>query len=156
MSFSNNPKKLNVLVNTGFVEFKKTGEEEVGGMFTGGKKVVDIGSYHLTSAGKAAYTENAATTTSGDQIGGFCIGVPQITNISQFTEPQKFMGQTVSNVKYQYKVGNLPQWAKSEKLYSYFPVIKQYLDSEKENITDSAMLVLTEEGWVHEKLFKGR
>ncbi len=151
-SFSNKFKKLDVLVNAGLVEFKKKEVKKVR-LITGGYKKVAVGEYYLTVKGKSVYQENAGETLSGKKIGGFCIGKPQITEITNFTEPNNIFGHTISNVKFKYRVDNIPDWAKSNILLSSFSLIRKYADSEKNNINDTAVLILTDKGWVHEKIF---
>lgn len=62
--------------------------------------------------------------------GKFCFGKPVLFNVISFTEPVIFMGKTVSEVRYSYKLKDLPKWLTSNK--------------EKEK---RLTIYLTNEGW---------
>lgn len=152
-SLSHDFKKLEILEEAGLVDFEKKVVEKRSN-WTGKKEEVDVTEYHLTDRGKQVYNPNAKEASKEENVGGFCIGKPQITGITNFSEPSEMMGYTVSNVKFKYQVGQIPDWAKSKILINGFSKIKQFVDSKSQNITDKAVLILTEEGWVHEKLFR--
>lgn len=42
--------------------------------------------------------------------GKFCFGTPVVDKINSFTEPTAFMGKTVSEVRYQFVLDDIPSW----------------------------------------------
>lgn len=58
------------------------------------------------------------------------------------------MGMTISQVSYKYHLADLPDWAKNPKVKSAFPDLAR---STAESLDAKAALVLTKDGWKHEK-----
>jgi hypothetical protein len=109
---------------------------------------VPVRSYDLTEAGKNALTTKGEKTAFLEPSQQFCYGKPQVDEIVQFTEPGDAMGMKVAQVSYRYHLGDLPQWAKNQKMRAAFPQLER--DS-KDSIDAKAAVILTNEGWVHER-----
>lgn len=58
------------------------------------------------------------------------------------------MGMTVSQVEYTWELKNMPEWAKSKAMQAQFP---QLARDNAEVLEDKDVVVLMNEGWVHEK-----
>lgn len=110
--------------------------------------------YDLTEEGKKHYTANATKDYRGQEVGAFCFGKASVNNISNFTEPSDAFGMTISQVKYSYKVSDIPIWIKAEKLSHKKSKLKADSESVETPIETKATLILTNNGWIHEKLFK--
>ncbi|RXJ90743.1 hypothetical protein CRV01_06225 [Arcobacter sp. CECT 8983] len=76
-------------------------------------------SYDLTEKGKEHLNN-----------GKFCFGTPVVTKVISFTEPTAFMDRTVSEIKYTYKLNDLPKW------FNY-----------NEDRKGKLLVFLTNEGW---------
>lgn len=61
----------------------------------------EINTYDLTEFGKEHYKNEQ-----------FCFGTPIVDEIISFMEPKDFMGKKVTEVKYKFKLKNLPDWYK--------------------------------------------
>lgn len=77
---------------------------------------------------------------------GFCFGTPKVTRIITFSEPSVFGPYTMSEVRYEYRIADIPDWARDE----------SFRWKIKPQIEDSATLILTNHGWVHETLLSER
>lgn len=84
----------------------------------------------------------------------FCYGDYEVTEVTNFTPPANTMGQTVSSVNFTIKVNNIADWAKKSKLLQ-----KQYKNLAKDIASsttptkEQTSLVLTEKGWLHQRVF---
>lgn len=81
----------------------------------------------------------------------FCYGKYVVDDIVRFTEPNNMMGMTISEVTYSKRVTDVADWAKSPKALEAWKQISR--DQEKQEPQMDA-LVLTNEGWVHERMLK--
>jgi hypothetical protein len=63
------------------------------------------------------------------------------------------MGLKVSRVNYQYTVADLPAWTSSPDLQKFVEGLKADLNSQATPLKKTEAVVLTSNGWVHEKLF---
>lgn len=122
--------------------------------WSGKEKEITTVVYDLTEEGKKYYTTNATKDYRGQEVGGFCFGTASVDSINNFTEPSDAFGMTISQVKYSYKVNDIPKWIKAEKLPQKQYKLKADSASVKTPIETKATLILTNNGWVHEKLFK--
>lgn len=61
------------------------------------------------------------------------------------------MGMTVSQVEYTWQLKNMPEWAKSKAMQAQFP---QLARDNAEALEDKDVVVLMNEGWVHEKAMR--
>ncbi|RXJ94018.1 hypothetical protein CRU94_09310 [Arcobacter sp. AHV-9/2010] len=90
------------------------------GAFMGQDIKVEINTYDLTELGKEHYKNEQ-----------FCFGEPKLKQIVSFTEPVDFVGQKVTEVDYELKLENLPNWYK--------------IDTTKNK---KIVLKLSDDGWV--------
>lgn len=84
---------------------------------------------------------------------GFCAGKYKLVEISNFTDAQNMMGTMVSQAVYTYKVESPAAWAQSPKVQAAFVKLTKEL---KGDASDKATLILTNDGWMHDRLFKAR
>jgi hypothetical protein len=93
--------------------------------------------YDLTAAGRERFTKGR----------GFCFGVPRVSKIMNFSAPSSMGPYTMSQVKYEWVVDDMPAWAADKTFDDLVPRGPQAAE---------ATLILTANGWVHEKLFNAR
>ena len=63
------------------------------------------------------------------------------------------MGQKISRVSFSYKVIDIPEWAKIPEILSADRQVKKDVDSAKNDMKVTNVFVLTNNGWIHERLF---
>ncbi len=68
---------------------------------------------------------------------------------TSYTEPADMMGLRASQVRYRYRLEDIAPWAQSAALRSALPRLASALD--KPEGEDKAALILTSEGWQHER-----
>lgn len=105
--------------------------------------------YQLTELGKKFLVAGGANTMGRHDA--FCSGKYEVVEVENFTEPSDAMGTTISRVNYRYKVKDAADWVKSEGLHAAYKSLKEQTEGE---VRDKAVLVLTNEGWLHERLFR--
>jgi hypothetical protein len=110
--------------------------------------------YDLTAEGKKVFRPEKATDPSPPIRGGICIGRAELTSITRFTEPADMMGVRMSQVAYRYRVTSLPAWAHHEALQKLpqFNDLRKWLESAKEPLAANDAVILTNEGWVHDRM----
>lgn len=143
---------LAALLKTGLVSVKDEPHEETN--LFGKKKTSIKPTFYLTEAGKKFYKTDIQKTLGGQSIGGFCVGKAKVQDVPQFTEPSDMLGQKISRVNYTYVVNDLPSWTKSPEILSAIPSLKPDVESENKPIKSLDAVVLTNNGWVHERLFR--
>lgn len=101
--------------------------------------------YDLTDNGRSPFTPGK----------GFCYGEPKLLRVLNFTAPSTstFGPYTMSTVVYEYQIINIPDWARQPDA-AKLGEISRALSSEITPLRDDATLILTNKGWVHQKLFK--
>ena len=140
---------LDALVNAGLLKSSRTEVDQGQGMFGSDNKKVAVIAYDFTEKGKSAFKEEEAQKSSfGGTRSGFCYGKPEVDEVTQFTQPGDMMGMTISQVSYKYHLADLPDWAKNPKVKSAFPDLAR---NTAESLDAKAALVLTNDGWKHEK-----
>jgi len=146
---------LESLVKVGLLSVKEVSRQELAGeYFTGGKtRTIVQMAYDLTEEGRKFYTPNAEKNPFGGSRGGFCFGRATVKAVTQFTEPADLLGQKVSRVQYTYVVSDLPPWARMPEVQSSLTALKEDATSDATPVKALAALILTNTGWVHEKLF---
>ncbi|MCM5681819.1 hypothetical protein M8A51_20015 [Schlegelella sp. S2-27] len=144
---------LQAMARAGLLVEKEASRKEVP-QWGGGKKVVVKSSFDLTDEGRKFYKPDAVKTLRGEDIGGFCFGRATVTAITQFSEPADMFGHRISRVSYTYTVSGLPDWAKAPEMTSVLKALQADAASAAEPVKALDALVLTNTGWVHEKLFK--
>ena len=111
-------------------------------------KTVEGKRYSVTEAGQAAVGHASRLRTS------FCYGSYQVREVTNFTEPAQAGGQTVSSASYTYSAAEIAGWAQdSEILRGASRRLARDLASRGEPIKGQAVLVLTENGWMHAAMF---
>ncbi|WP_333877535.1 hypothetical protein [Methylobacter sp.] len=145
--------KLQALAKAGIVS-KKEGSREISDYFSRVKKTVPAPLFDLTDEGRKYYKPDIEKTLGGKSVGGFCFGKARIKEITQFTEPADLFGQKVSSVNYTYEVYDLPEWAKSPEIISAIDSLKSDVESLTTPVKKMEAVILTNNGWVHEKILK--
>lgn len=149
---NNEKATLAALLKTGLVSVKDEPHEET--QILGKKKTSIKPTFYLTEEGKKFYKADIEKTLGGKPIGGFCVGKAKVQDIPQFTEPSDMLGQKISRVNYTYVVSDLPSWTKSPEILSAIPSLKPDVESENTPIKGLNAVILTNNGWVHERLFR--
>ncbi len=144
--------KLHALAEAGLLSESEGTAERKG--FGNSKSTITVPSFDLTDEGKKFYNPDVSKTMGGKTIGGFCIGKATVKDVGPFTEPSDMLGQRISRVNYTYEVSDFPSWANSSDVLGAFKELKRDIDSTSNPIKRLDALILTSEGWVHEKLFK--
>ncbi|MEB5699409.1 hypothetical protein MXM31_25150 [Klebsiella aerogenes] len=153
ISFNNMPEVLHAMSEKGLLTEKELSRKHIDASW--GIKAHDIvvNSYDLTEEGRKYYKPNAAKNMRGENIGGFCFGKATVTEVSNFTEPSDAMGQKISRVSFSYKVSDIPEWAKAPEILTADRHLKNDVDSAKDGMKVTNVFVLTNNGWIHERLF---
>ncbi len=142
---------LDELVSIGFLTSEKTEKEK---MFSRKHEKEPAMTYSLTNAGKAVLTKD-------DDGSSFCYGEYNVVEIRNFSEPVVFMGKKMSEVRYSYKMENIPDWFKNSKFMKeknwngdWNKRISENIASIEKPIKTKTILVLTNDGWMEERLFR--
>ncbi|CUI33445.1 hypothetical protein [Achromobacter xylosoxidans] len=137
-------KRADALVEAGLLSKRDT---EVKAMF--GNKMEPATEYQATEKGKKFLVANGANTLATQDA--FCTGKYTVVDVDNFTEPSDTMGVKLSRVNYRYKVEGADDWAKSEGVRANY---KNFAEQAQGDIQGKAALILTNDGWMHERLFK--
>ncbi|KDB72279.1 hypothetical protein AZ21_0494 [Bordetella bronchiseptica B20-10725633] len=137
-------KRADALVDAGLLTKRDT---EVKAMF--GNKMEPATEYQITDTGKKFLVANGANTMAGQDA--FCSGKYTVVEVSNFTEPSDMMGVKLSQVNYRYKVEGADDWAKSESMRANY---KNFAERTQGDIQGKAAVILTNDRWMHERLFK--
>jgi hypothetical protein len=106
--------------------------------------------YNLSETGKKFYTEKI----DGNDRFGFCFGKAKVETIKQFTEPVDFIDGKMTRVNYTYSVSDIPEWVKSlDNNRKIFPSLELVYHSKTSPIARTENLILTNNGWVHHRMF---
>jgi hypothetical protein len=119
------------------------------GYFGGPQPKLAVVAYTLTPEGEKAFSEKGNSRLIATP--SFCYGEPDVKEIVRFTEPGEMMGVTVSQVDYTWQLKGMPEWAKSKAMREAFP---QLTRDNVDSLEGKAAVVLTNEGWVHEKAMR--
>jgi len=138
---------LDALVDAGLMKKTPTEIEQQTMFGSAGGKVAVI-AYDFTSEGKAAFSDAAGSSMMGGKRSGLCYGKPHVDEVTNFTQPADMMGMTLSQVSYKYHLADLPAWAKNPKMKAAFPDLAR---NTAESLDAKAAVVLTNDGWKHEK-----
>jgi len=138
---------FDTLASTGVldIEIYKRDQKSFSGQVTGQE---DYLGYKISKSGEQ-YFQNSALDTGFFSTGSpkLCYGRRDDIDVTNFTEPAEALGVKVSNVKFNYKIIDVPTWATNAsitQIYKWLP--------EKTNgavLEDNQDLVLTNNGWVH-------
>ncbi|MCP1608344.1 MULTISPECIES: hypothetical protein [Pseudomonadota] len=141
-----NKKSADALADAGLLAKRDT---EVKAMF--GNKMEPATEYQITDTGKKFLVAKGANTLAGQDA--FCTGKYTVVEVDNFTEPADMMGMKLSQVNYRYKVEGADDWAKSEGMRANF---RNFAEQAQGDIQGEAALILTNDGWMHERLFQRR
>ena len=117
----------------------------------GSTRMVPGFEYNLTDDGKKQLVKAAGGNIANWD--GFCAGKYKVVEIVNFTDPADAFGTKISQVNYKYKVEDPAAWAKSPKVLAAFAQLAKDM---KDDASDKAILVSTNEGWMHEGLSKAK
>lgn len=142
--FADQKKRADALVDAGLLTRRDT---QVKADF--GNAMQEGSEYQLTEQGNEYRVAGGANTMGGHDA--FCSGKYEVVSIENFTEPSDAMGVTISRVNYRYVLKGAADWMGADAVQAAYPEIKKQSEGE---IQGKAVLVLTNEGWLHERLFK--
>ncbi|MCY1361705.1 hypothetical protein D9M69_483810 [compost metagenome] len=109
--------------------------------------------YDLTEEGRKYFKPEVVELMSGKKLGGLCFGRAHLLSVDNFTEPADMMGQKISHVTYSWSVTDLPDWASRKEVVEMDRALEGDVDSGKNPHKETKVVVLTNKGWVHERLF---
>lgn len=136
--------KADALVEAGLLTSRKI---EAKGQFT--DRLQPANEYQITALGKKYLVDSGAA--SGFSRAAFCTGKFSVVEVENFTEPGDMMGVKVSQVHFRYKVQAAADWIQSAKLRELHADLSKQAQGET---SAKATLILTNDGWVHEKLLR--
>lgn len=105
--------------------------------------------YAPTPAGEQAIRTPAGREFFGPRL---CYATRRIAGIDSYTEPGDLAGMKVSRVTYSYDLKDVAAWASDAAVRDAFPEIANALADPNGSATDA--LVLTNEGWRHERALR--
>lgn len=141
--------QFEALAKAGLLSVKDTQVQGKGGLWGHQGQMLDAKEYALTDAGRASYQETERTRAR--KTGEFCAGHYAVDAIKRFTEPGSLGPYTASEVSYTYSPQNVPAWANNPAVRAAIPQLDRQLQERQEG---RAVMILTNEGWVHEKDFQ--
>jgi hypothetical protein len=153
VDFSGTDKTMHALAKVGVIKETELSRKEVPQTFFQPAHTDIRYSFDLTDEGRKFYKQDAKKLMNGTTAGGLCVGKAQVVSVDQFSEPGDMMGQKISRVTYSYKITDLPQWAQNEGVQSSIRDLAPIVASEKTPIKETRAMILTNNGWVHERLF---
>jgi hypothetical protein len=106
--------------------------------------------YNLTELGKKFFTTNVGSQDSKEKESKFCLGEAEVDKIINFTEPQNQSSTATSDVKYTFKIKNIPQWAKDPDVQASIPKVAAILKTKDTPVEATMTLTLTSKGWSNE------
>ncbi len=106
--------------------------------------------YTLTKDGEKFFKRNLIPSDRSKKINGFCLGEIEIDKVINFTEPANQLGTTVSEVKYTYRIKNLPSWTEDSEVQASIPYVAKMVQTKDKPAESTAALILTSKGWVDE------
>lgn len=150
---SNSNKTLHALAAAGVLKEVELSRKEIpANMFQSARTQVQY-SYDLTDEGRKYYKADAQKLRDGSTAPGLCIGKAKVVKVEQFSEPGDMMGQKISRVTYTYSVDDLPKWAADKAVLESNRDLGPMVSSKDTPIKETRAFILTNNGWVHERLF---
>lgn len=141
---------LDELEKLGFLQAEETQMEYESAQSLFGledSKQVPALKYSLTPKG-----ESIATIDTSDEV-SFCYAQYEVVEIVDFTEPTESDGYIISRVNYDYKTGDIAEWAKTSTfLQDNNYSLKQAMKNEVKK--GSTVLVKMNDSWKHGNLVK--
>ncbi|MCF7554045.1 hypothetical protein [Pseudomonas petrae] len=150
---SGRSKLLHALAGVGIVKETELSRKEIPKSLFSEARIDISYSYDLTEEGRKYYRDGVQKLMNGNTVGGLCVGKAKIVKIDQFSEPGEMMGQKISRVTYSYQVTDLPNWAHDQNLLASARDLSTAVAGEKLPIRETRAMILTNNGWVHERLF---
>lgn len=146
----NEIQRLNILVNVGLLSAKEQKIKEQS--LFGSTNMVPGIVYTLTKDGKEFSHRNKPQMLSW---GGtdFFYGKYTVESISNYSEPSSVDGMKISNVNYTYEITDLADWFKKLEHTNNSSLLAGKSSSENKPIKGSTILILTNKGWVTQKMF---
>ncbi|MFT4437881.1 hypothetical protein ACMX25_31520 [Caballeronia sp. 15715] len=145
-NFNQEHEKAAALVSAGLLSARDTAVP-----LMGSNRMVAGSEYTLTDEGKKYLVKGGSGNLGGWD--GFCGGKYKVKEVENFTEPADMFGTKISQVNYLYTVDDAPAWAKQPAIQALYPSLQKDL---RANAGDKAVLVATNDGWMHERLFKSK
>ncbi len=139
------------LTSIGLIDVKITQREAEPYPRAGRTTLQSFAEINLTDKGKQWY--RVVSGVFGKQA-SFCFAKKELAAIQNFTQPAEAMGQKISRVAYTWKLGDVADWAKDGALIEANPRLRATLERASTPQSGQAVLVLTNNGWIHEKLFR--
>ncbi|GIZ51874.1 hypothetical protein [Noviherbaspirillum aridicola] len=145
---------LHALVKAGLLAEKELSRQKTDGWMTAkGDDFIVKSTFELTEEGRKHYKSDGGKPMGYD-AGGYCAGKAEVDEIVRYTEPSDALGTRISRVNYTYRVKDLPKWALTPELVAVVPALKQDVESKEKPVKVTEGFVLTNEGWIHQSLFK--
>lgn len=110
-------------------------------------KMVPGTEYQTTKKGKKFLVPKGADRYEA----AFCTGRYKVVSVDNFTEPSDMMGAKISRVTFRYTVEDAEDWARSEGVLANY---RNFAKQTQGDISESAALILTNDGWLHERMLK--
>ncbi len=150
LSYKRKSKVLNELVTLGLLSSTDLFQKEKAHFLTTNSnqlKKVLWKKYSLTEKGKSVSSKFSSGTN-------FCYGKGYVVHeILNFTEPADMLGNRISKVTYNLSSVHIEDWAKeSSVLKEFYHSVLEDINSLSVPLKTQAVLVLTNNGWMHEKL----
>lgn len=123
---------LLLFVKAGLVK-AETGEFERKNPFSGRPEKINARRYSLTDKGKDVFKDK-----------GFCYGVKQLVEITNYTEPTAQQGQSAVQVQYTYSKKITDDWVRNGAFEGWVREVEESVRTPKKK---SITLVLTKKGW---------
>jgi len=136
------------LVDAGLMTVRNAGVSVRASLFGDAEKEIPVHAYDLSEEGRKAVVTEGEKTAFGSPAQRFCYGTPQVDEVVQYTEPADAMGMKISQVTYRYHLKDMPAWAGNAKMKAAFPELERNAAA---SLDGKAAVILTNEGWVHEK-----
>lgn len=142
---------FDALVDAGLMVMTETTLEVRAGLFSDQTKAVPVRSYDLSDEGRKVVVSKGERTAFSRPSQQLCYGTATVDEVVQFTEPADMMGMQLSQASYRYHLKGMPDWAKNTNMQEAFAQLKR---DAAPSLDGKAVLVLTNNGWVHEKAAK--
>jgi hypothetical protein len=144
-------KALHALAQVGVVSEREISRTEVPERLWQPARTDIYYAYDLTDEGRRYYKADARQGKAGS-IGGLCFGKAEVTAIKGFSVPGEQQGRRQTQVTYSYRINELPAWAADSAVQAGITGLDQALASASKPLEETRAMVLTAQGWVHERL----
>jgi hypothetical protein len=114
--------------------------------FMGKHRTDDYLVYRPTDVGAKAIREATNAFLGRNEL---CFARRHVIEVISWTQPGEMMGLRVSQVRYSYRLDEVAPWSAYSGLRAAFPKMARAIDTAQRE--DKASMILTNEGWRHEK-----